>query len=414
MFAEIITIGDEILIGQIVDTNSAWMAQELNAIGVKIKQITSVSDTKEAISEALDVARQRADLILMTGGLGPTNDDITKNTLVEYFDDKLVMDESILVWVKEIFDRRGIKMPEVNNWQAMVPSKCTPLKNENGTAPGMWFEDKEKVFVSMPGVPYEMKGLMTNGVLPMVKKKFETPFIHHFTIKTYGIGESSLMEIVEEWEKSLAEKSISLAYLPSVGTVRLRLSSAGEEKAVLQNVNEKVEELKQLIPQYIYGYNDDSLEKVIGHILSDKNLTIATAESCTGGYIGHLLTSVPGSSSYYKGSVIAYSNEIKMKQLNVSSESLNKWGAVSEEVVVQMANGARENLDTNYAIATSGIAGPDGGSEEKPVGTVWIAIAGPNGTTAQKFTFGTNRERNIKRTANTSINILRKEILKNP
>ena len=413
MFAEVITIGDEILIGQIIDTNSAWIAKELNAIGIRIKQITSVSDTEEHIVKAINEARKRADLILMTGGLGPTKDDITKTTLAKYFKSDMEMNQSILTWVESIFSSRNIPMPEVNKYQAMVPSKCTPLQNNNGTAPGMWFEDRGQVFVSMPGVPYEMKGLMKDHVLPKSQAFFKTPEIYHRTILTQGIGESSLMEQITSWEESLDAFDIKLAYLPSAGMVRLRLSVVGESKEkITQNVDDKVEELLQIIPDYFFGFEEDSLERVVGELLKENVKTVATAESCTGGYIGHLITSIEGSSNYYSGSIVSYSNTVKMQQLDVSESSLMEFGAVSEEVVVQMAENVKIKLNTDYGIATSGIAGPDGGTEEKPVGTVWIAVSGPKRTLAQKFTFGKNRERNIRRSAVTALNILRKEILK--
>lgn len=413
MFAEIITIGDEILIGQIVDTNSAWIAQQLNQAGILVNQITSISDTKEHITKALDEARERASLVLMTGGLGPTKDDITKKTLVNYFDSELVINEEILEWVKEIFNRFNVPMPEVNKYQAAVPDKCTPLMNRNGTAPGMWFEDNGTVFVSMPGVPYEMKGLMEHEVLPRVKNHFQTPDIFYKTILTQGIGESSLMELITDWENSLDQYNIKLAYLPSAGIVRLRLSILNATDPSIELVlNKKVEELLEIIPEYVFGFGTDKLETVVGRLLEENRKTMSTAESCTGGYIGHLITSIPGSSHYYNGSVVSYANSAKTDLLQVDQSDLDRVGAVSEEVVLQMAKQVRENLNTDYSIATSGIAGPDGGTDEKPVGTVWIAVSGPNRTIAQKYSFGNNRERNIRRSAVTGLNMLRKEILK--
>ena len=412
MLAEIITIGDEILIGQIVDTNSAWMGEQLNLVGIKVHQITSVSDNAEHIVKALDEAKSRADIILITGGLGPTKDDITKYTLVKYFNTSLRFDEEVHQHVKALFARFGREVTGVNLKQAEVPENCTVIHNANGTAPGMWFEQNEKVFVSMPGVPYEMKKMMGAEILPRLKKKYNLPTIVHRTILTQGIGESFLSEIIAEWENSLADKNIKLAYLPSPGMVRLRLSASGNnETALRKSVEEKVEELNKLIPQHIYGYEKDTLEQIVGSLLKEKKQTLSLAESCSGGLIAHLVTSVPGSSGYFMGGVVSYSYESKTKMLGVTTETLEKFGAVSEEVVTQMALGAKKEFKTDWAVSASGIAGPDGGMEGKPVGTVWIAVAGPNGVKAKKFQFGGDRERNIAVTAITALNILRKQLL---
>jgi len=410
--AEIITIGDEILIGQIVDTNSAWMGRELNKIGLRVKQISSVSDDPQHIRAALDEARGRADIILITGGLGPTNDDLTKNTLKDYFGMDWRMDEQVLEDVTGFFARFGRETTEVNRLQAQVPAGCVALRNRFGTAPGMWFEIGGKVFVSMPGVPHEMKGLMESEVLPRLKEKFKLPFICHSTILTQGIGESVLAEKIADWEKSLEALGIKLAYLPSPGMVRLRLSCAGEEKKVRGEVDEKVKELQQLIPEFIFGYGEETLPEVIGRLLMEKKQTLSTAESCTGGYAAHLITSVAGSSAYFLGSIIAYANEVKMQQLGVQKSTIEKYGAVSEEVAREMAEGVRQKLGTDYGLAFTGIAGPGGGSEEKPVGTVWIAVASAKGAVSKKFQFGDNRERNIQRAAVSGLGMLRKELIR--
>ena len=411
MFAEIITIGDEILIGQIIDTNSAWIAQQLNQYGIRLKQITSISDDKDHIVDTLNTARKRADLIITTGGLGPTRDDITKSTLAAYFNRALVMDNEVLEDVKFHFSSKGVQMPEVNTYQALVPEGCGVIRNVNGTAPAMWIEDREQVFISLPGVPYEMKAMMSEAILPKIRDYFKVPAFYHRTILSQGVGESTLMGVISKWEDQLIKEGIKLAYLPSPGIVRLRLSAIGEQQEIQQKVDRKADELYQLIPEYIFGEGTEKLETVIGKLLLEQKLTLSTAESCTGGYIAHLITSIPGSSAYFEGSVISYSNTIKQNQLGVSAETLRKHGAVSEDVVVEMAEGVKQNLNTDFALATSGVAGPDGGSAEKPVGTVWIAVSGPKRTMAQKFSFGNNRERNIRKSALQAMSMLRKEIL---
>ncbi len=413
MLAEVITIGDEILIGQVVDTNSAWLGQQLNQAGIALNRITSVPDTREGILEGLALAEARANLILITGGLGPTKDDITKPTLCEYFETELEENAEVLAHVEELFASRGYKMPPVNRKQAQLPAGCQVLTNPVGTAPGMWFEKGNKVFVAMPGVPYEMKGLMTDEVLPRVKKHFKTPEIYHKTVMTQGIGESSIMEIVTDWEESLPAEGLKLAYLPSPGSVRMRISGEGNEPEALQEkVHRKVEELKPLLEKYIFGYDDVTLQQVVGRLLSEHQMTVSTAESCTGGYIAHLLTSVAGSSAYFEGSIISYANAVKQSLLQVSESDLTKHGAVSLPVVEQMARGARTSLNTDFAVATSGIAGPGGGTATKPVGLVCIGIAGPNGVVSRELRFGKNRERNIRMFTLTALSLLRKEILK--
>ncbi|MCX6235222.1 MAG: competence/damage-inducible protein A [Bacteroidetes bacterium] len=405
--AEIITIGDELLIGQVVDTNSAWMASELNNIGVEVVQITSISDEKESIIKTLADATTRADIVLMTGGLGPTKDDITKAALCDYFHTTLRFDPVALENVTRLFCSRGMEVTERNRKQAEVPANCTPVKNDIGTAPGMWFEDKGRIIVSMPGVPFEMKHMMSHYILPKVIQLQHDGIIIHKTIITQGIGESALCDMLTGWEETLP-RHIHLAYLPQPGVIRLRLTAKGSNRERLsRDITEQVEKLKTIIPDYIFGYDDDTLEKIIGRILKEKKLTLSTAESCTGGYIAHLITSVPGSSDYYTGSVIAYSNVIKKKILGVSQKLLVRHGAVSEEVVTSMAVGVKKKFHTDFAIATSGIAGPDGGTPDKPVGTVWIAVATPDRVIAQRFRFGQHRESNIKRTAAAGLNLLR-------
>lgn len=412
MLAEIITIGDELLIGQVVDTNSAWIGQQLSLNGIQVKQITSISDDAAHIVAALDEAKKRADIILITGGLGPTKDDVTKKTLKEYFKMGWRMDAQILEDVIEIFKRFGKETTEINKLQAQVPDGCIALRNKNGTAPGMWFESGNKIFVSMPGVPYEMKGIITESVLPMLKEKFGLPVIIHKTILTTGIGESVLAEKISDWEDALAADKIKLAYLPSPGSVRLRLSVEGNDRETLLNlVNKKVSEVMPLIKSYVFGFDEERLEKVLGDLLKKEKKTLSTAESCTGGLVAHMLTSVPGSSEYYHGSIVSYSYEVKTSELNVPMKMLEQFGAVSEETVKQMAIGVRERLHTDYSIAISGIAGPDGGTEEKPVGTVWIAVSGTQGTFAKRFQFGDNRERNILRSAITGMAMMRKLML---
>lgn len=417
MKAEIITIGDELLIGQVVDTNSAWMAQQLNLAGISVKQISSVSDDRQHILTALKEAEGRAGVILITGGLGPTKDDITKNTLCEYFNTSLVFNQKAYDNVERLFSAYGKQVTPVNRKQAEVPANSKMLLNVYGTAPGMWFEEKGKVYVSMPGVPYEMKYVMSEWVIPMLKEKFSLSPMVHRTVLTQGIGESFLAAMIEGWEDSLAAEGIKLAYLPSPGMVRLRLSATGDKEGkMLKRVEAKIEELKKLAPQYIYGVEDasgepESLEKIIGELLRKKKATLSTAESCTGGYIAHLVTSIAGSSDYFKGSVISYANEIKTGELGVKAGDIAAHGAVSQQVAEQMAAGIRKKYQTTYAVAVSGIAGPGGGTEEKPVGTVWIAVATPEKVYSAKHQFGNNRERNIRKTALAALAMLRTELL---
>ncbi len=400
MKVSIITIGDEILIGQIIDTNSAWIAQRLNEIGLELSKIYSIADTEQAILRTLNRAEQLSDVVLITGGLGPTNDDITKSTLAKYFDDELVRNEEVLAHIKELFKKFGVaKINSLNEQQADLPSSCKVLFNKLGTASGMWFNRGGKHFVSMPGVPHEMKNLMSTYVLPDLQAQFSEGVIVHRTILTQGVPESILAERISEWESDLPN-SIKLAYLPSENRVRLRLSSRGvEEDTLTILIDVQIKKLQILIPELIFGEEQDRLEQRIGQELLRRNASIATAESCTGGYLAHLISRVAGASSYYKGSILAYDNTIKESVLGVKAETLQAFGAVSEEVVVEMALGVKEIMGVDYALATSGIAGPTGGSKEKPVGTVWAAIAGPNGVQSVKYQMGTERLWNIKRSA---------------
>ncbi|HWW38870.1 competence/damage-inducible protein A [Pedobacter sp.] len=406
MLAEIITIGDEILIGQIVDTNSAWMAKQLNLIGIKVKQITSVSDDADHIIEALNEARKRAQIILITGGLGPTKDDITKITLARYFKMAFRRDEETLKHVEGIFERFKRPMLEVNRKQADVPDGCTVIKNKNGTAPCMWFEDHGDIFVSMPGVPFEMMYLMEDEILPRLKKSFKLPVIYHKTILTANIGESFLAQEIEEIEDSLPP-AIKLAYLPRLGQVRLRLSASGENELALKHeVDHYADLIIQKVKPFVVIDEDVPLEKALLDLMEAKKLTLSTAESCTGGYIAHLITQHPGCSKVYEGGAVTYSYELKESVLGVQKTTLNDFGAVSEQTVKEMAEGAVKHFKTDYAVAVSGIAGPDGGTPDKPVGTVWIAVASKNGAEAKVFNFGNKRAQNIERSAIAALNML--------
>ncbi len=408
MRAEIITIGDEILIGQIVDTNSAWMAQKLNLAGIKIKQISSVSDDRQHILDALNEAKGRADLILITGGLGPTKDDITKNTLAEYFKTGFRLDQEALENVKRIFSKYKAPLLETNIKQAEVLENCITLLNLNGTAPGMWIEHENKIYVSMPGVPFEMMYMMEEQVIPRIKKSFNLPVILHYTILTAGIGESILAEKIESVEDSLPEH-IKLAYLPKLGTVRIRLSGSGQnEDHLKQEISVYAKRIVDLVSEFVMAENDTPIEKVIMDFMESQNLTLSIAESCTGGYISHQFTQHPGSSKVFLGGAITYSNSLKMSLLGVSEETLINYGAVSEETVKEMAEGAHSAFHSDYSIAVSGIAGPDGGTEEKPVGTIWIAITGKTKTIARKYNFGNKRIQNIERSATTALILLYK------
>lgn len=412
MKAEIITIGDEILIGQIIDTNSAWIAEQFNLSGIEIYQITSVHDNGDHIKKAIEEAEKNVDLVLLTGGLGPTKDDITKDTLCEYFNTRLVLHEPSLEHIKKRFQKQNIDLNRLNRDQALVPESCTVLSNKAGTAPGMWFEKNDTVIVSIPGVPFEMKYFVENEILPRLRKRGKTKAIYHKTVQTQGLPESILAAKIEQWESALPE-NIKLAYLPNPMSVRLRLSAIGNDVVQLKNqVEKEVELLKQIIPDNIFGFDKETLSEVTGRKLTEAGKTLAVAESCTGGFVSHLITSVPGSSDYFNGSITAYSNAIKEKILSVSSTSLSEYGAVSEQVAREMAVGAKQVFNAHYAVATTGIAGPGGGTNEKPVGTIWIAVAGQKEILVQKYIFGDNRERNIIRSSQTALQMLRRLIQK--
>jgi nicotinamide-nucleotide amidase len=406
MQAEIITIGDEILIGQIVDTNSAWIARKLNAIGIRVKQISSVSDEKEHILAALAEAHDRADIIFITGGLGPTKDDITKKTLAEYFGVGFVENKDALENVTRIFERFNRPLTEVNRRQAEVPENCEVLVNKNGTAPGMWFDYKGKIYISMPGVPHEMMYMMEETVIPKLQASLKLPYIVHKTILTAGEGESSLAEKIADIEDSLPPY-VKLAYLPKPGQVRLRLSAYGEDETVLKNkVDEYTAKIAERVGMAVVALEDIPIEKAILNFMAEKELTLSTAESCTGGYIAHLITQHAGSSKVFFGGAVSYSYELKESILGVKNETLWQYGAVSKETVTEMVEGALLNFKSDYAIAVTGIAGPDGGTVDKPVGTVWIAVASADKTVSRKFLFGNKRQQNIERTAISALNML--------
>ena len=414
--ASIITIGDELLIGQVIDTNSAFIAQQMNLAGFLVTRRVAVGDDYDAIRRALDEEKRYADIILITGGLGPTADDITKPLLCEYFGGKMVVDENTLAFVKHLFEDI-FKRPftERNRKQAEVPDVCTVIQNKKGTAPGMLFSqqvnEREKIFVSMPGVPFEMMAMMTDDVIPYLKEKFTTTHIVHRTLLTSGIGESMLADMIIDFENELP-KNIKLAYLPSYGMVRLRLTATGENTVVVdESIEEQFAELKKLTTEFLVTDVDETMEKTVGKLLVKTKKTMSTAESCTGGYIAHLITAMPGSSAFYNGSVVSYSNEVKQNVLQVKKDTLDEVGAVSEEVVKEMAMGALKNIGTDYTIAVSGIMGPDGGVPDKPVGTVWVCVGSREKLVTNKFSFRFDRERNIRLTALNSLNMLRKFIL---
>ncbi|GER58947.1 CinA family nicotinamide mononucleotide deamidase-related protein [Patiriisocius marinus] len=415
MLAEIITIGDEILIGQIVDTNSVFISKELNKIGVKVYQITSIQDEKQHIVNAFNEAMSRVDLVLITGGLGPTKDDITKQTFLDFFQDTLVENTDVLENVKLIFTKYLDKEPLPSNLeQAMVPSKATILDNPYGTAPGMWMEKENTVFVSMPGVPFEMKNLMTEQVLPRVIKKFNRPFIYHKTLLTYGKGETEIQEIISDWEEALPNH-IKLAYLPSLGRVRLRLSSTSEDETKLKTeIDSQMDRLHAILSDIAIGYEGDtSLVQQISEALVSRKATLSIVESCTGGTIAQEITAIAGASSYFKGGLIPYDTSMKTTILGVEKELIEQYNVVSIEVASQMAIKSNILFDTQYAIATTGIAGPSKGDGDDEVGTVCIAVAGPRKVIVEKFNFGNARERVILKAKNKALEMLLKEILKN-
>ncbi len=409
--AEILTIGDEILFGQIVDTNSQWISSELDTLGIKTVRKTTVADIETEILEAVDQALSRADIILITGGLGPTKDDLTKPCLAKYFDCELVLYQQALDDLYKIFDRLGREMTETNRQQAYLPSRCSMITNRAGTAPGMWFQEKNQVVVSMPGVPHEMKIMMTEQILPKLQSVFKTPVIYHRLIKTIGIGESWLSDKITPWEEQLPAH-IKLAYLPGLGEVKLRLTAIGNEmESLKQEVSNQILELYKLAGRYIYGFDKDTLPLIVGNILSNKDLTVSVAESCSGGSVAKALTGIPGSSKYFTGAVVAYHNRIKETLLGVAPDTLAQHGAVSEQTIIEMAQGVRTHLQTDIGLATSGIAGPDGGTEEKPVGTIWIACADHEKTITKRLSLYKDRLTNIDLTTQAVLNLLRQRLL---
>jgi nicotinamide-nucleotide amidase len=411
MKAEILTIGDELLIGQTVDTNSAWIGAELSLAGFDIHKKTTVHDRRNDILEALSEVSGKSDVVIITGGLGPTSDDITKPALCEFFNTRLVMDNEVLLMVESMMKRRNFPMNDNNRKQAEVPETCKVLTNAAGTAPGMWFEKDGTIFVSLPGVPAEMKYIMNTHVLPELKKLFTSQTIIHRNIMTYGAPEARLAELLSGFEDELPS-SVRIAYLPSYGIIKLRLTGTGNNEGIVKElVDNQVNKLYKVIPELIYGENEESLAMVVGRLLKEKKKTLCTAESCTGGNISHLITSIAGSSDYFTGSVIAYDNRIKIQILSVDKKILEEEGAVSEPAVRSMAEGARKLMETDYSVATSGIAGPSGGTGDKPVGTLWIAVASRSGTIAEKHTFGTDRIANITRFSLVALNLLRKQII---
>jgi len=403
MNAYLINIGDELLIGQVVNTNASWMASELEKNNIHVARIVTIADDFNDITKTLSDALAHVEVVIMTGGLGPTKDDITKTALCDYFDMQLVMHEPSLANVTDFFTKRGLQISAINQMQGLVPDGCEPLLNKVGTAPGMWFERDGKIVVSLPGVPFEMQWLMSEYVLPKLQQRLGTEAILHKTVLTCGIGESFLADTIEAWELALPT-NFRLAYLPEAGKVRLRLSAHGDDKLLLQQqMDEQLAKLIPLIDTYIYGYDDETFASVIGKLLIERGATLATAESCTGGQLGHRITEVAGASAYYLGGVVAYSNDIKEQLLGVHTDTLTQYGAVSAQTAEEMAIGCRRLFQTNYAIATTGISGPTGGTEEKPLGTVWIAIASEKGVVSKKYVFRTARVQHQERTVNQAL-----------
>lgn len=414
MLAEVITIGDEILIGQTIDTNSAWMGENLHLIGVELNRIVTISDRAEEIVQAIDESFSRVDLILMTGGLGPTQDDVTKETLAAYFGTTLERHQEVLDKIAAYFESRGFPMLDVNRKQADLPKDADILMNKRGTAMGMWFEKDGKVLISMPGVPYEMKGILRDYGFEKIKARFSPTRTVYRTVQTQGLGESFIADRMSEWETRLRGEGLSLAYLPSPGSVKMRVGGVPGtegEVALVNQIEAYLKELEATFPQHAFGREKDTLPEVVGRMLIEKEVTLSTAESCTGGHIAELITAIPGASAYFNGGAVTYSNGAKSAILGVDQKDIETHGAVSEPVAMQMAAGAQAKFETDYAIATTGVAGPDGGSDEKPVGTVWIGLATPSGVKARKFVFGKNRSRNITVSALTALNWLRNEII---
>ena len=415
MKCEVISIGDELLIGQTINTNASWIGEQINILGFTISHCLVISDLKNDIINALDQAYKRSDIIIITGGLGPTNDDITKHTLTEYFNTSLELDIEIEKNIIDYFTNRNLPILQSNRDQALIPKSCQVLPNSRGSASGMWFEKKGVVFISLPGVPYEMKGIMNDHVFSrLLALKGDENIIINKTIRTHGMGESFLAEVIKSWEKKLANENIKLAYLPSPGIVKLRLSIIGKDrKSSEEKLNSYILKLKKLIPEQIYGYDTDTMEGVVSNLLKEKKHTLSTAESCTGGNISKMITSISGSSSFFNGSLVTYTNKSKSQLLDVNDQVIEKHGAVSQQVVEQMAQNIRLKFDSDYGISTSGIAGPTGGTLEKPVGTVWIAVASEKKVISKKLNLGYNRERNIHVSSLSVLNLLRLELIKN-
>lgn len=415
MQAEIITIGDEILIGQIIDTNSAFISKQLNSIGVSVYQITSIQDDKEHILKALKEAEENADIIIITGGLGPTKDDITKHTIAEYFDDTLIQNDAVLKHIEALFAQYFSKpISDINRQQALVPSQAIVLQNDFGTAPGMWLEKNNKVFISLPGVPFEMKSLITNKVFPKLQDKFHFPYILHKTVLTYGLGESAIAERLDTWEDALPS-FIKLAYLPNLGQVRLRLSAKGFNKEDIENEMEsQINQLIAYVEDVFIGFEDDeSIQAIIGKKLTKQSKTLSVAESCTGGKIAELITANSGASAYFKGSIVSYATQVKKEVLNISEDIIDEHSVVSKQVAEAMAKNVQQLFKTDYAIATTGNAGPSKGDADAEVGTVYIAIATPDTVFSERYIFGNGRIKVINKASNKAFEILLKEILKN-
>lgn len=410
MNAEIITIGDELLIGQTIDTNSAWIGQELSKSGIRITKITSIQDDEKEIVRQLKDAISKVNLVVITGGLGPTKDDITKVTLNDFFGGKLIYNEEILQKLETFFALQNKPMLEENRNQALVPDCCEVLPNDRGSAPGMWFEKGATIVVSLPGVPYEMKALLQNQVLPKLKSSGNLTGIYHRTIQTTGIAESFLANKIADWENNVRKMNFGLAYLPSPGIVKLRLTSYNGVSDK-RKVDEQIKTLTQLIPEYFFGEEQDTLSSVVGEILTKNKQTVGTVESCTAGHLASEIVATPGASNYFEGSILTYSYTLKEKLVGVEKSTLNSVGAVSEACVKQMAIGGRKKLGVDYCLATSGIAGPTGGTAEKPVGTVWIALAFNGGVVAKKFQFGAMRSINIELSCKAALNLLRLALL---
>ncbi|MCK5279238.1 MAG: competence/damage-inducible protein A [Cyclobacteriaceae bacterium] len=413
VLAELITIGDEILYGQTLDTNAHWMSGELDEIGVRVIRRTTCGDAEEEILQALREAEQRADIILITGGLGPTSDDLTKPCLAKYFDCDIIMNKQALAELESYMTSRGRGLNKLTRLQAALPEKCEMVSNERGTACGMWFNKSGKVFISMPGVPHEMKFMMREKIIPRLMQEFELPIIYHKIVRLAGIGESWLAERIEDWENALPQ-NVKLAYLPTFGDLKLRLTANGTDPdAIRLEVDQLIQDLLPLIQEYVYGYDDDSLEFVIGMLLKKNNQKLALAESCTGGYVAHRITSISGSSEYFNGAIVPYQNEMKIEQLGVKPETIEKYGAVSEETVTEMALNVRQKFNADYGLASSGIAGPGGGTPEKPVGLIWIACAWGNEIKTRKLNLTKDRDVNIRITSVALLTLLHERLVKN-